>query len=82
MTATPPNFKVYPDNRGEWRWRFVASNGLTLADSGEGYKSLGDLLKAIRLLKVSAKASRVKPFGKRQQELFHIGRPRRSPTLC
>lgn len=27
----------YKDKAGEWRWRLVAANGETVADSGEGY---------------------------------------------
>lgn len=34
-------FDVYEDQArpGEWRWRLVAANGETIADSGEGYDS-------------------------------------------
>lgn len=32
-------FEKYPDERDEWRWRLVADNGKTIADSGEGYSS-------------------------------------------
>jgi uncharacterized protein len=35
-------FEVYKDKKGEWRWRFKASNGDILADSGEGYKNKSD----------------------------------------
>lgn len=31
---------LYRDRKGEWRWRFVRSNGRTMADSGESYKRL------------------------------------------
>ncbi len=30
-------FDVYPDRKGEFRWRLVAGNGRVIADSGEGY---------------------------------------------
>lgn len=30
-------FEIYEDQRGEYRWRLVASNGRTIGDSGEGY---------------------------------------------
>lgn len=40
--------EVYSDSAGEHRWRFKAANGQTLADGGEGYKSRGDLLTAVR----------------------------------
>lgn len=35
----PALFHFYKDTAGEWRWRFVASNGRIMADSGEGYKT-------------------------------------------
>jgi uncharacterized protein len=31
-------FHIYKDRKKEFRWRLVASNGKTVADSGEGYK--------------------------------------------
>ena len=31
--------ELYEDALGEWRWRLVASNGNTVATSGEGYKN-------------------------------------------
>jgi uncharacterized protein YegP (UPF0339 family) len=31
------HFELYQDSKGEWRWRLVAANGRTVADSGEGY---------------------------------------------
>ena len=30
-------FQLYRDAAGEFRWRLVAPNGKTIADSGEGY---------------------------------------------
>ena len=30
-------FQIYQDQAGEFRWRLVAPNGKTIADSGEGY---------------------------------------------
>ena len=35
------------DNRREWRWRYKASNGQILADSGEGYRNKQDALDAM-----------------------------------
>jgi hypothetical protein len=32
-------FELYKDAKGEFRWRLVASNGQTIATSGEGYKA-------------------------------------------
>lgn len=34
----------------DWRWRFVSSNGHTLASSGEGYANLGDLYAALAVV--------------------------------
>lgn len=34
--------EYYQDSKGEWRWRSVASNGETIADSAEGYVHRGD----------------------------------------
>lgn len=46
-------YKVYKDKKGEWRWRLVAANGNTLADSGEGYRNKADCLHGIELVKGS-----------------------------
>ena len=32
-------FVVYKDSGGNWRWRLVASNGQTVASSGESFSS-------------------------------------------
>lgn len=45
------HFEIYPDRSGEWRWRLVASNGKTIADSGEGYNNYSDCLHGINLVK-------------------------------
>lgn len=47
-------FGVYKDARGEFRWRLVAANGRTIADSGEGYRVKSDCLAAIQLVKEGA----------------------------
>lgn len=41
------HFFVYPDKKGEWRWRIKAGNGQVMADSGEGYGKKGNCLRAI-----------------------------------
>jgi uncharacterized protein YegP (UPF0339 family) len=46
---------MYEDDAAEWRWRLVAGNGRIIADSGEGYKNVGDCLKGIRLVMGTAK---------------------------
>jgi uncharacterized protein len=49
-------YKVYRDNKNEWRWRLKAENGDTIADSGEGYINKSDCLHGIELVKSSATA--------------------------
>lgn len=44
-------FIQYKDARGEFRWRLVAANGKTIADSGEGYKNSTDCDHAVALVK-------------------------------
>ena len=46
----------YKDKADEWRWRLKADNGRIIADSGEGYKNLGDCDHAISLVKKSQNA--------------------------
>lgn len=43
----PAHFEVYADAAGEHRWRLVAKNGKTVADSGEGYKRQASALDAV-----------------------------------
>lgn len=40
-------FVHYKDARGMWRWRLIASNNRVIADSGEGYKTELNVLRAI-----------------------------------
>jgi len=49
-----PQFEVYQDKKGEWRWRLKASNSKIIADSGEGYKEKSDCLHGIDLVKKEA----------------------------
>jgi uncharacterized protein YegP (UPF0339 family) len=35
----PLYFDIYQDGKGEWRYRFRASNGNILCMSGDGYKT-------------------------------------------
>jgi len=46
-------YHVYRDRAGYWRWSLKASNGLKVADSGEGYVNRSDCLRAIVLVKSS-----------------------------
>ena len=52
-------FVVYRDRRQEYRWRFVAPNGRTIADSGEGYNNKSDCLAGIQILKEHAASAPV-----------------------
>ncbi|OQC18921.1 MAG: hypothetical protein BWX69_03139 [Planctomycetes bacterium ADurb.Bin069] len=49
-------FDVYKDAIGLWRWRLLASNYRTIADSGESYHNRQDALHAINLVKGSSSA--------------------------
>jgi uncharacterized protein YegP (UPF0339 family) len=46
---TTLRLQVYRDKKGEWRWRLVRK-GRILADSGEGYKRQGTMLRTLRNL--------------------------------
>ena len=35
-------WKIYRDNKGEWRWTRTAPNGRKVAASTEGYKNRAD----------------------------------------
>jgi uncharacterized protein YegP (UPF0339 family) len=41
------HFVIYKDEAGEYRWRYVAGNGLTMADSAEGYTERNDAAEAL-----------------------------------
>lgn len=43
-------FESYQDNKKEWRWRFVSSNGRIICVASEGYRSESDCLNGIRLI--------------------------------
>jgi uncharacterized protein len=47
-------FKIYKDAAGEYRWRFVASNGEKIAVSSEGYTHKADCEHAIMLVKTES----------------------------
>ncbi len=52
-------FEVYKDNKGEYRWRLKASNGQTIATSGEGYTSRAGCMNGIESVKENAPAAEV-----------------------
>lgn len=52
-------FVVYQDRAGLWRWRLLAANNRIIADSGEGYASKSNAMRAVsRLGYHVARASR------------------------
>ena len=52
-------FEVFQDNKGEYRWRLKASNGQTIATSGEGYTSRANCMNGIESVKTNAPAAEV-----------------------
>ena len=48
------NFEIYQDEQGDFRWRFQASNGKTLALSEEGFHNRLNCEHSIILLKQQA----------------------------
>lgn len=47
------HYKLYKDRNFQWRWRYVSSNGRTIADSGESYYNKSDAQAAINIMKQS-----------------------------
>ncbi|AQU03536.1 MAG: hypothetical protein LLF82_001261 [Dehalococcoides mccartyi] len=47
-------FELFTDKKGEFRWRLIASNGQTIADSGEGYTTRANALNGIESVKKNA----------------------------
>lgn len=46
-------YRIYEDTRGEYRWRYVASNANIIADSGEGYTNKAACERGIAIMKAS-----------------------------
>lgn len=46
-------YYIYKDQKSEWRWRYVASNGRVIGVSSEGYINKADCQAAIALMKGS-----------------------------
>lgn len=44
-------FTLYRDKSGEYRWRFVATNGQIIATASEGYARKADCMHGIELIK-------------------------------
>ena len=47
-------FEIYADKSGEYRWRLVASNGQTVASSGESFDSKANAKRAAENVKEKA----------------------------
>lgn len=52
-------FETYKDKRGEFRWRFISSNGKIIAISSESYKAKSDCQHGIDLIKRDGPAAKV-----------------------
>lgn len=52
-------FEVYTDAKGEYRWRLKASNGQTIASSGEGYTSKAGCMNGIESVKTNAPTAEI-----------------------
>lgn len=46
-----PEFRVFRDAGGEWRWSLVASNRRIVADSGEAYKTRAGAVRAASMVR-------------------------------
>jgi uncharacterized protein YegP (UPF0339 family) len=49
-------YYLYKDTANLWRWRYVASNGKTIAVSSESYYNKSDALNGIGIMKASYNA--------------------------
>jgi uncharacterized protein YegP (UPF0339 family) len=47
------HYKLYRDRQNLWRWRYVSSNGRTIADSAESYYNKQDALNGVNIMKAS-----------------------------
>jgi uncharacterized protein YegP (UPF0339 family) len=47
-------YVIYKDTAGRYRWRYVATNGNIIADSGEGYVNKSDCQRGIDIMKQSS----------------------------
>jgi uncharacterized protein YegP (UPF0339 family) len=48
MSANTDRWEFYKDARGEFRWRRIASNGVIVAASSQGYNSQASCLENAR----------------------------------
>ena len=47
MAKRNPRVQFYKDAKGEYRWRLRAANNKIIAESGEGYKTLAGVKRAL-----------------------------------
>ena len=52
-------FELYKDAKGEYRWKLVASNGQSIASSGEGYKTKDSAMNGIESVKKNSPSAPV-----------------------
>jgi len=48
-------FETYQDAQDLHRWRLIAGNGETIADSGQGYQTKEEMKSAMNLMRSNAK---------------------------
>jgi uncharacterized protein YegP (UPF0339 family) len=53
-------FVVYLDQKNQWRWRLMAGNHRTIADSGEGYQNQRDCETAVDLIRKDAPRAHIR----------------------
>ncbi|MCD9031198.1 DUF1508 domain-containing protein [Luteimonas sp. Y-2-2-4F] len=59
-------FEIHRDHADRWRWRLIAANGRLVADSGEGYASEHNALRAaVRTQALAPQAAIVRRDGTR-----------------
>jgi uncharacterized protein YegP (UPF0339 family) len=54
-----PQFEMYKDVAGYFRWRLRARNGRIIADSGESYVNKSDCLAGIRLVQTEGPIAKI-----------------------
>lgn len=59
MVSQVSYFYVYKDTADQWRWRFTAKNGKTIAVSSESYHNLSDCENGIGLVREQSASSPV-----------------------
>ncbi len=57
LAARMSKFVISKDNKGEWRWKFVAANGETIASSSEGYTRKATCERSIEIIKTNGPAA-------------------------